>query len=899
LKRSVILFALLFALVASTAGFGAVLWDKMTLDPWAYDSETDDDWGVYSDFDYPGAGTFQLTATTPVVGVEWQGHYYDYSVIDPDNWIIQIWNQDPASAAPLGYPSGAQPIFKQTIAAPAQVPIRMMFQSTEQRYYANLDPPFVPPAAGVYWIQITAQDNWFYMQLASRYLTDLIPPSPPTQAYASGFGYDKPWKTKEYHYWREPYYTNGETGGVWIEGNTLPNVPTVSWYPCLPMLKLDSGQVSAPPVYTVTGTVTDGAAPVAGATVGVASHTQATAQPEFYGYTNGTGQFTIKVTGIGPTCYVAAWADGYSPSADAVVNITTNPNVALAIQATAGNIAVGRPVWSDSVWPDYPAANAVDDDRGTDYSSVPGTPQLGSPPVNFIVDVSDTGAGVAAICFWYESMGYWSFDQPGDYTAYVTKDDPLVWDEGTGDWIPNQAANWTAIFDIHNGPGGMYDPSAFHDAIAVPENLQMGIRGVKVTTRALASGDYNCLDYQELQVFQLSVPASNKLGDVKKMPNGSPVAIARKRATAASGSVSAGIGYIEEPDRSSGIRVDTSAALPTYLGDAVSVSGTVQTTAQGERYIQADSVANVEGRRPLEAVFMTSRAAATAAAQGMFVKMAGEVIAVGANDFTICDNSVGTGADKVCIAPIKVACGILTKPSVGDFVRVRGAVSTDGTSPVLLMRGKQYELLVESKDPGIPTGRHTLPFPGKYLYPRDYLVLGPFPVQGLTTWDQLVFDYISYASGGAVTEETVAPNLGDAVGNYVWKRSLGTGYALDFAELGAGDNVVCYAFYSVWSPEEKVGDMAIGSDDGIAVRVNGVEVWANDVAEGRAVNIGDDLIQWVILNPGWNGILFKVRNGTGPTGLASGLVEQGTYVSPGYGNSGTPIPALGYALSSK
>ena len=216
------------------------------------------------------------------------------------------------------------------------------------------------------------------------------------------------------------------------------------------------------------------------------------------------------------------------------------------------------------------------------------------------------------------------------------------------------------------------------------------------------------------------------------------------------------------------------------------------------------------------------------------------------------------------------------------------------------MRGNQYELLVESKDPGIPTGRHALPFPGKYLYPRDYIVLGPFPVQpvGGTSAEQLEFDYISDATGGAVTEETVAPNLGDAVGNYIWQRSLGTGYALDFiAELGAGDNVVCYAFYSVWSPEEKVVDMVVGSDDADFIRVNGVQVWEYDTSRG--VNIGDDLIQWALLNPGWNGILFKVRNYGGPTGLASGLVEQNTWVGAGYGNSGTPIPTLGYALGSK
>jgi len=886
LKRSVILFTLLFALVASTAGFGAVLWDKMQRDPWAYDSETVEDYGVYSDFDYPGAGTFELTATTPVVGVEWQGHYYDWSVIDPDHWIIQIWNQDPASAAPLGYPGGVQPIFTQAVDAPAQVPIRMMYQYTEQRYYANLSPAFTPPAPGVYWIQITAQDYWFYMQLASRFSTDLIPPSPPTQAYASGFGYGEPWGTKQYYYWLEPYSISGD---FWCPSNTVPNVPAVNWYPCLPMLKLDSGQVSAPPVYTVTGTVTDGSSPVAGASVGLCTRPQATAQPEFYGYTDSSGRFEIKAVGIGPTCYVAAWAPNRVPTPDTAVNITTNPDVTLTFDKYAGmNVALKRPVWASSLWEGYDEPYAVDGDFNTEYASDTGLNPAN--PVDFIVDLGDTGTDVESLCLWYEPNGWGAYDALGNYTVYVTSDDALLPNR-----TPNPAATWRAIYECLNGTGGIYQPQSFMDAIRLPA-MQTNVRGVKITGRALAMGLYEILDFCELQIFGPTFPRSNKLTDVKKLANGTQVAIAGKRTTATpGGGLPVAIGYIEEPDRSAGIRINTSAASSVYLGDTVALAGTVRSTPQGEKYIEVTQAANEEGRRPLEAVFMTSRAAATAGAQGMFVKMAGEVIDVGAQYFTICDNSVGTGADKVCIAPMKVVCGLdLLKPSVGDFVRVRGVVSTVANKPVLLMRGNQFEVV------SVPTDRHALPFPGKYLYPRDYIILGPFPVkpEGGESIEQLRFDYISDASGGAVTEDTVAPNLGDAVGNWTWQRSLGDGYLLDFNnEFGYNEDVVAYAFYSVWSPEEKIADMAIGSDDGIAVRVNGLQVWENDAY--RPVNIGDDLIQYVILNPGWNGILFKVRQGGGGWLLASGLVEQGTYVGAGYGNSGTPIPTLGYALGSK
>jgi len=891
LKRSVILFTLLFALVASTAGFGAVLWDKMERDPIQYDSDVD------SHTSYPAAGNFELADTTPVVGVVFHGHYWWGGAPSPESMTINIW-KDSGTAAPLGYPMKASlggKIFTQVVTDPAKVPIRMHWDVQQQQYYVNLDPPFEPPAAGIYWIQIVPEPG-FRLEFASRY-----------QTWASGTGalwddlnMEEDWDVKEYGLYPSEYWIGG---GYWLYWPVLPTPPGDGERPAITMLRLTSDPVSAPPVYTVTGTVTDGSSPIAGASVGVCTRPQATAQPEFYGYTDSSGRFEIKAVGIGPTCYVAAWAPNRVPTPDTAVNITTNPDVTLTFDKYAGmNVALARTVWASSEWEGYNVDSAVDGNFDTDYSSEP--PLNPDNPVDFIVEVSDTGTDVESLCPWYENNYWGAYDAPKNYTVYATSDDPLV-DDGTGKLIPNPAAAWTTIYECLAGSGGIYQPRSFMDAIRLPA-IQTNVRGVKITARDLPFGLYGILDFCELQIFGPTFPRSNKLTDVKKLANGAQVAIAGKRATAptpaggSGGGLPDDISYIEEPDRSAGIRIDTSAASGVYLGDTVALAGTVRQTPQGEKYIEVTQAVNEEGRRPLEAVFMTSRAAATAAAQGMFVKMAGEVTDVGADYFTICDNSVGAGVDKVCIAPIKVACAALTKPSVGDFVRVRGIVSTDGAGPILLMRGNQYELIVESKDPEIPTGPHALPFPGQYLYPMDYIVLGPFPVkpEGGESIEQLRFDYISDATGGAVTEDTVAPNLGDAVGNWTWQRSLGDGYLLDFNnEFGYNEDVVAYAFYSVWSPEEKIADMAIGSDDGIAVRVNGLQVWENDAY--RPVNIGDDLIQWVILNPGWNGILFKVRQGGGGWLLASGLVEQGTYVGAGYGNSGTPIPTLGYALGSK
>jgi len=851
-------------------------------------------WWIDSNEDYQSATNFHLTSKTPIVGVQWHGGYWYPPPPDPETFTIRIWD-DSTAPAPLGHPLNASAggvLLQRTISNAVRVPTAMMEGFVMYDYYVNLSPAWTPPKnVGTYWIQIVGA-SWeeHMVQYASR-----------ATSYGSGCGalwngdaIWNLWDTKEYAYFSEDVPESGA-----IEFSTLPTSLPQGAIVANEMIRLSTTAVTAPPVYTIFGTVTDGVAPVAGALVGLKGGHQATADAVLYTWTDDHGNFTIESPSLGAQAYVAAWKDGYLPTPDTPVTLTSNQLVALALTDLAGpNVAIGGNAWASDIYdPGYAAAYAVDNDFNTEFCSLDDRVF----PKDFIVEVSKTGIDVDSIVIYWECWGY-GCDRATKYTVYVTLQAPLI-DDGTGSLIPNPAATWTTAYDCTAGDGGNMgsDGNGFVDPIRLA-SVQHNVKGVKITCRACRSDWYYCeFDMRELQVLTPVSPASNKLSDVKKLANGAQVAIAGKRATATpGGGLPAGINYIEEPDRSAGIRVDASAvAGSTYLGDTVGVFGTVRSTPQGEKYIEALQLANAEGRRPLEAVFMTSRAAATAAAQGMFVKMAGEVTDVGGDYFTICDNSVGTGAEKTCIAPIKVACGTLTKPSVGDFVRVRGVVSTDGASPVLLMRGNQYELLVESKDPEIPTDRHALPFPGKYLYPRDYILLGPFPVkpEGGTSLEQLEFDYISDATGGAVTEDTVAPNLGDAVGYYIWQRSLGMGYALDFGtELGAGDDVVCYAFYSVWSPEEELVDMVIGSDDGIVVRVNGLSFWEYDTSRG--VNIGDDVFP-VYLNPGWNGILFKVRNGGGPTGLASGLVEQGTYVSPGYGNSGTPIPTLGYALGSK
>ncbi|MBP6962863.1 MAG: PQQ-binding-like beta-propeller repeat protein [Armatimonadetes bacterium] len=77
----------------------------------------------------------------------------------------------------------------------------------------------------------------------------------------------------------------------------------------------------------------------------------------------------------------------------------------------------------------------------------------------------------------------------------------------------------------------------------------------------------------------------------KSLSDGSPIALVGQIVTASRGQLGDYL-YIEEPDRSAGIRVETDAAVST--GDAVVIgSGTVQTSPDGERFISATDVRRV------------------------------------------------------------------------------------------------------------------------------------------------------------------------------------------------------------------------------------------------------------------------------------------------------------------
>lgn len=190
-----------------------------------------------------------------------------------------------------------------------------------------------------------------------------------------------------------------------------------------------------------------------------------------------------------------------------------------------------------------------------------------------------------------------------------------------------------------------------------------------------------------IRICVSDAPPARLPADAKKLTDGSAVAVADCVVTAIFGDSF----YIENPDRSSGIRVKAATGL-VALGQKVRVQGAMRTDLDFERYIQADAAgASVTGFgwvRPLAmgnrwlsgsdffydpAFGAGQRGVADAIGPnnvGLLVRTFGLVTAVEADGFYIDDGShrlspsAGQG--------VKVLSTSLNKPAVGRVVAVTG-----------------------------------------------------------------------------------------------------------------------------------------------------------------------------------------------------------------------------------
>ena len=185
------------------------------------------------------------------------------------------------------------------------------------------------------------------------------------------------------------------------------------------------------------------------------------------------------------------------------------------------------------------------------------------------------------------------------------------------------------------------------------------------------------------------------------------------------------------------------------------------------------------------------------------------------------------------------------------------------------------------------TGEVVVPLSDKYI--REWLVLGPFFPDDLDT------DFLADMGG----EANIEPREGDAVGfdtglntaspldpsrystqatadgrMLTWKRYKSKTDIIDLLHaVGEHEHATAYAFCVLRS--ETAGDVQIslGSDDGVAVWINGQQVHSNPVL--RSLNLDEDVFE-VSLKAGDNRCLVKVFNDTD----AWGFVTRVTFLPP-------------------
>jgi pimeloyl-ACP methyl ester carboxylesterase len=150
-------------------------------------------------------------------------------------------------------------------------------------------------------------------------------------------------------------------------------------------------------------------------------------------------------------------------------------------------------------------------------------------------------------------------------------------------------------------------------------------------------------------------------------------------------------------------------------------------------------------------------------------------------------------------------------------------------------------------------------------YLRQWLVLGVFPFQpGSNAGSGLATDYLKDAGGEAAATPTAGQAVkqpdGTAAAWTEWKSPTDTVDLVHAFQGRKAENVVGYAYTTVnWTGSEQAV-MAVGSDDGVAVWLNGAPVHRNPVWRGFRPD--SDIVP-VTMKAGENRILVKVEQGGG------------------------------------
>lgn len=158
---------------------------------------------------------------------------------------------------------------------------------------------------------------------------------------------------------------------------------------------------------------------------------------------------------------------------------------------------------------------------------------------------------------------------------------------------------------------------------------------------------------------------------------------------------------------------------------------------------------------------------------------------------------------------------------------------------------------------------------GKYF--REWMMINPLPnIDGLANSK---IDYLTDMGGQVHAQPRVTQEFSFNNEKYRWRRVM-TDYfdIVDLDELfpQKNENAVMYAHATITSPISQTVKAAVGSDDGITVFINGVQIFKYDYS--RTLVPDEDIFE-IKLNKGTNHLLIKISQLTNEWGYSFRLPE--------------------------
>lgn len=243
-------------------------------------------------------------------------------------------------------------------------------------------------------------------------------------------------------------------------------------------------------------------------------------------------------------------------------------------------------------------------------------------------------------------------------------------------WLDGVYLNSNAKNDSNFSSGGIF--SVGTGAPDSTKGFYGDIGEILIYDRALSDAERADVEtYFAAKWSPVTALTRDRLLDVKSLSDQTVVSITNpKVATVESGVFTGGVYYVEEPDRTCGLKIIGGPSVSRW--ENVTITGTVGTDSNGERVLQASSIDTRTAGIDLGKLGMINKSCASS---GQLVRVWGKVTGVGAGYFTLDD---GSGS------PMRVDTSALVSPitvniQTGYYLAATG-LAGKGTGGITVVR---------------------------------------------------------------------------------------------------------------------------------------------------------------------------------------------------------------------